>query len=56
MSLALLVPVLGPILDRALSMIPDPNERERAKLQAEKAIIAAAAQAGSSRMCMGPTT
>ena len=43
--IALLAPLLVPIVDKLVGRIPDPNERARAKEEAEAAIIVAANQA-----------
>lgn len=39
--LALLMPLLGPILDKALAFIPDPQAREKAKAEATAQFMAA---------------
>ena len=38
MGLAL-IPILGPIIDKALSFIPDPEQKAKAKAQMEKQIL-----------------
>ena len=40
--IALLAPLLVPIVDKLVGRIPDPNERARAREEADAAIIAAA--------------
>lgn len=45
--LPLLIPVLTPIVDKLLGLIPDENERQRAKEDLERQMAAAANQAMS---------
>jgi hypothetical protein len=42
MALAAFIPVLGPIVDKLLDLIPDPTARARAEEEYRKALLAAA--------------
>ena len=44
MSLASFVPVLGPLVDKLLGLIPDPNARARAEAEYRQALLGAMAQ------------
>lgn len=39
--LAALLPVFGPILDKLVGMIPDPNAAQKARLEAEASLLSA---------------
>lgn len=39
--LAGLLPVIGPILDKLIGLIPDPNAAQKARLEAEAALLSA---------------
>jgi len=43
--LALLLPLLGPVISKLTGMIPDPEARERAQAEAMQSLMAAAQQA-----------
>lgn len=42
MSLAAFIPILGPLIDKLVDRIPDPNERAREKLRIEAELLSAA--------------
>lgn len=42
MSLVAFIPILGPLIDKLIDRIPDPNERAREKLRIEGELLAAA--------------
>lgn len=42
MSLAAFIPILGPLIDKLVDRIPDPNERAREKQRIESELLAAA--------------
>lgn len=43
MSIAAFIPILGPLIEKLVDRIPDPNERARERQTIEAAILAAAA-------------
>ncbi|MDR2075722.1 MAG: holin family protein [Desulfovibrio sp.] len=44
MALAAFLPVLGPLVDKILDLIPDPNARARAEAEYQSALLAAVVQ------------
>lgn len=48
--LALLLPLLGPVLDRIVGMIPDPQAQAKAKAEAMQQMIQALQQADAAQM------
>jgi hypothetical protein len=47
MALAAFIPVLGPIVDKLLGCIPDPNVRAKAEAEYRTALLAALVQEGA---------
>ena len=55
MSLLSFIPVIGPIVQNVLNLIPNPNERARAEAEFNKQLLAAAAAEGQDNRAINKT-